>query len=259
MVQETKTCWNAYLTPSHLPSARKGSGARVGLFACAPQALTHPRTPSLHHVPPFSRAGDLQTCSADVQATLETLAAWAPGAASQEARDAVQLLLQCPEDGVERRATEVLRLGQEDQDKYTAAMRLGTHALLQHVENVVSSLVDNPGAVANLRIDSKKKEKGTFDPANPENHKRWRYSAYRALAVKLQLQGRSSIPLPLVCETLVKVCWPGPPKESYTNYVDTAGSKRVATEGECEEVRRDAAGNVILGTQLSPVKLARQK
>ena len=147
----------------------------------------------------------------------------------------------------------VQQLSAENQAKYSAAVGLGTRQLLLHVENVVHALTENPSAVPNLRLDAKKKDGGTHDPANPQNHSRWRYSAYRDLAIKLELQGKSSIPLPLVCETLIKVCWPGPPRTSYTGFVATAGVKRGAAEEECE-VHRDADGKVILGTHLSPLK-----
>ncbi len=93
---------------------------------------------------------------------METLKEWAPGAGAPAGRDAVQLLLECPEADVERRASEVATLMPEDLAKYKAAVELGTRSLLLHVENVVSGLVQNPGAVPNLRVNPKKKDKGTF-------------------------------------------------------------------------------------------------
>jgi len=154
---------------------------------------------------------------------------------------------------VEVRAASVRQLAGEDAEKYKVAVGLGTRVLLLHVENVVESLVSDPAAVPNLVIDKKKKDMGTYDAADPQNHSKWRYSAYRALATKLGLQGTSSVPLPLVCETLVKVCWPGPPKAAYTGYTAT-GAKRRAEEVE-PAVTTDAQGNVVAGTILPPLKV----
>lgn len=150
------------------------------------------------------------------------LARFAPAAGSAPSMDLLRVFLskEHPVSEALARVDVFNDLDADGKDLYNQALKKGTVALLDIVESVVSDVVGESHKFKNL-AQSKRKGGGVY-PLAPEYHDKYRFTAYDALRKRLDYTG-SRVPLPLVCETVIKLCFPAP-QGGYTLFAQ--GTKR---------------------------------
>ena len=121
---------------------------------------------------------------------------------------------------------------EEELGKYKAAVERGALELLMLVEEAVTSVLTRPGDHANLRVSKKSAE--TWDSNDLTKHAKFRFTAYSLLKDQLGYGGGSRIPLPSVCEALVKAVLPGDKK--FTGFLGGGRKRERDAEGAPDAV-----------------------
>jgi len=159
--------------------------------------------------------------------TMRRLATHAPSAGSDKTHELLSVFLRKDHPVVESeaRADIIADLDSDARALYDRAIKRGTVQLVAITEEILVDIITNPGAHKNLCLPKRGVPKGesAVHNLNPGNHSKYRFAAYNVLRKRLDYVGTGRVPLPLVCESIIKLCLPDE-HEKYTMFA--AGEKR---------------------------------
>ena len=159
--------------------------------------------------------------------TMRRLAPHAPSAGSDKTLELLSVFLSKDHPVVESeaRADIIAELDSDARALYDRAIKRGTVQLVAITEEILVGIITNPGAHKNLCLPKKGVPKGgcAVHELTPDNHSKYRFAAYDVLRKRLDYVGTGRVPLPLVCESIIKLCLPDR-QENYTLFV--GGGKR---------------------------------